>query len=175
LGLFALSTASFSLPTAAAAMSCRSLLTDGSLEDATQWQMRNSDGLSLLSKQVARTGAQGAYLGGRHNAADRLATTVQLPAGDTTVTLRFWWQLQSQETVAGDDQLSVLVANQQGSPLQSMLELNGRNVAHEWQSVTLDLSHYAGRTIQLQFLSYTDGEQITDFFIDDIELLSCGS
>ena len=174
--LLALFTVSFSQPIAATTEPCFPLLADGGLEDGREWQAKNSDGFPLLSRQLVHSGAQGAYLGGRNNVADRLSTTLHLPATGQTITLRFWWQLQSQESATtGGDQLSVLAANKQGLPLQSLVELRGRDVAHEWQSMSIDLTHFAGQNIQLQFLASTDAEQITDFFIDDVEIVACGT
>lgn len=173
IGLLALSTAGISRPIEATAAPCHSLLTNGSLEETTNWQVKNNDGLSLFSHQVVRTGNQGAYLGGRHNATDRLSTTLVLPTGDSTLTLRFWWQLQSQETTTGNDQLLVLVSNQQANTHAELFALHGRDMTDQWQSVSIDLSDFAGQTLDLQFLSLTDAAQITDFFIDDIDLLAC--
>ncbi|MEZ4673513.1 MAG: hypothetical protein R2932_04625 [Caldilineaceae bacterium] len=172
----ALFTVSFSQPIAATAEACVPLLADGSLEEGTAWKVKNSDGFPLLSQQLVRTGRQAAYLGGRYNVADRLATVLRLPATDQTITLRFWWQLQSQEQrVGGNDRLTVLVANKQSLPLQTLVELNGRNVVHDWQSMSIDLTHFAGQMIELQFLASTDAELNTDFFIDDIEVVACDS
>jgi hypothetical protein len=165
---------SFSQPIAATAEACVPLLVDGDLEDGTRWQSKNSDGFPLLSRQLVHSGAQGAYLGGRNNIVDRLSTMVALQPTDQTITLRFWWQLQSQERSSnGGDRLAVLVANKQGIPLQSLVELSERDVTNEWQSLSIDLTRFAGQQIQLQFLASTDSEQITDFFIDDIEIVAC--
>lgn len=172
--LLTLLTLGFSRPMEVLADPCVPLLDDGSLEDGTNWQSKNNDGFALISQQLARTGSYWAYLGGRNNIADRLATTVSLPDTDQAITLRFWWQLQSQESTGqGGDRLAVMIANANGIPVQSLAELSARDVTDNWRSRQLDLSHFANRTIQLQFLASTDHEHITDFFIDDIEILAC--
>lgn len=172
--LLTIFTLGFSRPMEVLADPCVPLLDDGSLEDGTNWQSKNNDGFALISQQLARTGNYGAYLGGRNNIADRLATTVFLPDTGQTITLRFWWQLQSQESTGlGNDRLAVMIANANGIPIQSLAELSGRDVTDNWRSRQLDLSHFANRTIQIQFLASTDHEHITDFFIDDIEILAC--
>jgi len=170
----ALFTLSLSQPMSVRADSCIPLLADGGLEDGTDWDAKNSDGFPLLSRQVVHSGAQAAYLGGRNNIVDRLSTSLSLPATAQTITLRFWWQLQSQERANnGNDHLAVVAANPQGFPLQTFVDLRGRDAVSEWQSISMDMTQFAGQTIQLQFLASTDTDQITDFFIDDIEIVAC--
>jgi hypothetical protein len=150
------------------------LLDDGGFEDGANWQIKNSDGLPLISRQLVHSGLQGAYLGGRNNSTDRLSIQVELPATEQTITLRFWWQLQSQESHAqGGDHLSVLITNARGYSLQTVKEFSGRHITYEWQSLSFDLTPLAGQTVQLQFLASTDEEKVTDFFIDDVEITAC--
>ena len=172
--IFALCILSFGQPMVATADSCVPLLIDGGLEDGSQWHAKNSDGFPLLSRQLVHGGEQGAYLGGRNNIVDRLSTTLYLPTTEQSITLHFWWQLQSQERSSnGGDRLSVIAANTQGMPLQSLAELRGSDAVNEWQSISIDITALAGQTIQLQLLASTDDDQITDFFIDDIEIIAC--
>ncbi len=175
LALLALSTASFRHPVAAATAPCHSLLPNGGFEKQAGWQVHNSDGLALMSTRAARTGQYGAYLAGRHSVVDRLATVIDLPVTGTTLTLSFWWQLQSQEDTTGYDRLTVRIADANGLPLQTLLTLRGRDATHEWQLHSNSLATWAGQTVQLQFLAYTDAQQMTDFLLDDVELLACGT
>ena len=161
-------------PTPVTADSCLSLLVDGGFEDGATWQIKNSDGVPLISQQLTHSGRRGAYLGGRNNSTDRLSTQLSLPATDQAITLRFWWQLQSQEShTRGADHLAVLVTDERGYSLQTLTELSGRDVTYEWQMRSFDLTPLAGQTVQLQFLASTDDTQITDFFIDDVEIIAC--
>ncbi len=164
-----------SVPQAAVAQSCAQLLADGSFEDGVEWQSKNNDGFPLLSSQLAHSGLRGAYLGGRNNITDRLSTQLSLPTDSQQITMNLWWQLQSQESATKrGDRLTVIIADTHGIPLQSLIELSGRNVTNDWRSLEFDLSRFAGQAIQLQFLASTDTEQITDFFLDDIEIIACG-
>lgn len=164
-----------SQPQVAVADSCASLLNDGGFEDGTEWQSKNNDGFPLLSSQLARSGLRGAYLGGRNNITDRLSIYITLPADTQQITMDLWWQLQSQESATKrGDRLSIIIADQQGIPLQSLEELSGRNVTHDWRMLEFDLTRFAGEAVQLQFLATTDAEQITDFFLDDVEIIACG-
>jgi len=165
---------SYGQPRVAIADTCVSTLTDGGFENGARWVSKNNDGFPLLSSQLARSGLRGAYLGGRNTITDRLSTQLSLPSDAQTITMNFWWQLQSQESATkGGDRITVLVATEEGIPLQTLLELSGRNVTHEWRTIELDLTRFAGQFVQLQFLASTDADQITDFFVDDIEIIAC--
>lgn len=152
--------------------SCVQLLTDHGLEDTTAWQTKSNDDFPLFSSLVTHTGENAAYLAGRNDAVDRLATLLELPAA-STITLRFWWQLQSEEEQHFTDKLAILAHADQARAPQQLRELSSRNQSNQWQEVQLDLSAWAGETLQLQFLAQTDAELVTDFFIDDVTVVAC--
>ncbi|MEZ4862331.1 MAG: choice-of-anchor J domain-containing protein [Caldilineaceae bacterium] len=164
---------SMSLPTEANAGACTELLTDGGLESGAGWVAKSNNNHALFSDSLARTGHQAAYLAGTNNSADKLATLLKVPQGPDSVTVSFWWQIQSQDVKAQGDALAVLVADGKGQIQQKLDELDNRDLADHWQQRTYDLSHFAGQSIQLQFLASTDADQATDFFIDDVEVLAC--
>ena len=162
----------FMQPVAAQSAACANLLTDNGLEDLTIWQARSNDDFPLFSSLLTHSGTQAAYLAGRNNAVDRLATSLKLPP-TSTITLTFWWQLQSEEELRFTDQLAVVAVNERGHQLQRLGEFNGRNHSNQWQLYTVDLSKLAGETIGLQFLAQTNDELVTDFFIDDVVVTAC--
>ena len=159
-------------PIVAQSAACANLLTDDGLEDLTIWQARSNDDFSLFTSLLTHSGTQAAYLAGRNNAVDRLATNLKLPP-TSTITLTFWWQLQSEEEQRFTDQLPVVAVDERGHQLQRLGEFNGRNHSNQWQQYTVDLSKLAGATIGLQFLAQTNDELVTDFFIDDVVVTAC--
>lgn len=170
--LLACFTLGFNQPIEANSNACLNLLTDNGLEDIAIWQAKSNDDFPLFSTLLTHSGTHAAYLAGRNNAVDRLATTFELPATNT-VTLSFWWQLQSQEEERFDDKLAILIVDGQGHLLQQVSELSGRDHSNQWQQRRLDLSKWAGQTIGLQLLAQTNGELVTDFFVDDIAVIAC--
>lgn len=152
--------------------SCLHLLTDPSLEDGTTWQTKSNDDFPLFSSLITHTGEHAAYLAGRNAAVDRLATRLDLPAA-STITLHFWWQLQSEEAQRFTDKLTILAHPDHARTPQQLYELSSRNQSNQWQEVQIDLSAWAGATLQLQFLAQTDAELVTDFFIDDVTVIAC--
>lgn len=155
------------------AATCANLIVDSSLEDGSTWITKSSGNYPVLSGRLTHSGKQAAYLAGADNAHDLLATVLKLPAGQTTLTLSFWWQIQSQEHSRFQDTLTVILADGQGKALQTLDSLSSRDMSNQWQQHTLTLNKFAGQTIQLQFLARTDGEAATDFFVDDIEMIAC--
>lgn len=162
----------FNQPLVAQSAACVNLLTDNGLEDLTNWQARSNDDFPLFSSLLTHSGTQAAYLAGRNNAVDRLATALELPPS-STITLTFWWQLQSEEEQRFTDQLAVAAVDERGHLLQRLGEFNGRNHSNQWQQYTVDLSKLAGATIALHFLALTNDELVTDFFIDDVVVTAC--
>jgi hypothetical protein len=60
-----------------------------------------------------------------------------------------------------------------GNTLRALLTLGSDSAANLWQQSALDLSGFAGQTIQLKFVAQTDETLVTDFFIDDVEVQAC--
>lgn len=159
--------------TPAKAATCTNVVVDSSLEEGSGWITKSSGNYPILSTRLAHSGKQSAYLAGANNAQDLLATQIKVAPSATTVTLTFWWQIQSQEHSRFQDTLTVVIADAQGKALQSIVTLSSREMSNQWQQRTLSLTPVAGQTVQLQFHARTDADAATDFFVDDIEVVVC--
>ncbi|MBX3013884.1 MAG: choice-of-anchor J domain-containing protein [Caldilineaceae bacterium] len=164
---------SVGLQAQAQAASCTNLVVDSGLETGAGWVTQSSSNYPLLSNRLTHTGKQAAYLAGTNQAQDLLATTITVPAKPTTLTLTFWWQIQSQESGRYQDSLAVMLSDAQGKTPQLLTTLSSREMSNQWQQRTITLVGVANQTVQLQFLAYTDAEAATDFFLDDIEVVAC--
>ena len=160
-------------PQALKAASCVNLVVDSGLESGSGWVTKSSGGYPVLSGRLTHLGKQAAYLAGANDAYDRLATSVKLPTNPQSITLTFWWQIQSQESGRYQDSLSIDLVDAQGKLLQNLDNLSSRNMSNQWQQRTLTISKAAGQTVQLQFVAHTDAEAATDFFVDDVEIVAC--
>ena len=154
------------------ATACQNLLVNGSMEEVGGWIPQTNSNYSLFSNYQAYTGKQSAYLAGVDNAQDQLWQTVTLPA-DQKLTLTFWWLINTGELSSGWDGMTVEVADANGVPLRTLFAVSDRSAGLVWQQATLDLSDFAGQTVQLQFNARTDGSLATDFFVDDVALMAC--
>ncbi len=158
----------------ARANECQNLVADSGFESGAGWTMESQGKYTLLSNYLVYSGAQAAYLAGTNNAQDRLSTTLSIPA-DATVTLRFRWQVQTEEDAGAYDGMSVLVADAQGTPQKVLYALSDANASSVWQTAELDLSEFAGQTIQLQLQAQTDANLPTGFFVDDLVVEACSA
>jgi hypothetical protein len=124
---------------------------------------------------------------------------VTIPATAATATLRAWWLPRSAEgalvaaqavtppptallqalvdgtlpqgLLAGDRQY-LLILDSKGTILATLLWT--RSDAQAWSPLTFDLTAYRGRTIQVRFGVYNDGNgQSTSLYLDDVSLDAC--
>ncbi len=153
---------------------CPNLVTDGSFESGRGWSIKSNGNYSVFSDVQAHTGGQSAYLAGMNNADDLLSTTVALPNDAASLTLNFWWKVNSEDLRDPSDELKVQVADSNGEALESVFTVGSNRASKRWRQSGVDLSQFAGKTIQLQFAAETDSANITDFFVDDVEVTTCG-
>jgi len=117
-----------------------------------------------------------AWLGGYSPGATVAASArqvVALPAGDGIVRLSLAWRVEAgaADQAAGGDTLSVELADQGGGLLHTLLTLTASSPAGLWQVAEFDLSAFAGQTVQVVFRA---ASAATAFFIDDVQLTTCG-
>ncbi len=165
----------FSGPVEAQSPACTNLVADSGLESGTGWAMKTNGRFAMLSTIQAHTGSKSAYLAGANQAADLLSTKLVVPSGGQSVALDFWWKVNSENNNDTNDQLTVQVANHSGKTQTVLLVLGSASASNQWQQSRLDISDFAGQSIQLQFVATTDEALVTDFFIDDVALLACSA
>lgn len=159
-------------PVMAAVGSCQELLVNGDMEGAAGWNVQTNGNYELFSNYQARSGTRAAYLAGVNSAEDALVQTLSLPANHQ-VTLRFWWLINTEESSNGWDGLSVQLADANGAPQRMLFAASDRSAGSSWQQTTIDLSEFAGQTVQLRIEARTDATLSTDFFVDDVTLTAC--
>ena len=165
--------------TAMAVRGCTDVLVNGDFEGTGGWIEYSRSGASLISNFPPPSGAyhsgeRGAYLGDDNNAHDYIAQTVEIPGNAISVTLSYWWQVESDEDPAvPGDFLTVTVDSPLGTVLAAVDTLSSANAGTTWQEHRIDLSAYRGRRITLRFDVRTDASLPTAFFLDDIALDVC--
>lgn len=156
------------------AATCQDVAVNGSFESSEGWQTSSNGAYGLFSNYLARSGEQAAHLAGVNDAVDSAVATLALPANQT-ITLSFWWQVRSQESGSGYDALSIVLTDSQGNPLYVVAGLSDLNAADIWQQQSVDLSPFAGQSVQLRMEARTDGSLVTDFFVDDLTVTACAA
>jgi cardiolipin synthase len=165
------------------------LITDGGFLSATKsgltapgWTgVTNSSGhnLIIVNGSYGYNGDNNyGLVGGVDNTNDTLTQTISIPAGSTSTPLTFWLSIYTTETNSNGeayDYFYVEIHNTSGTLLATPLTLSNLNGTHDkhiayFQPQTIDLSAYAGQTIELVFHGTNDHEDATTFYIDDISV-----
>jgi len=164
------------------------LITDGGFESATKsgltapgWTATtNISGRNVIVVKgpYPHSGQNYASLGGSNNENDTLTQTITVPAGTASAPLTFWVNITTQETNGKSyDYLYVEIHNTSGTLLATPLTLSNLNSSSDnntlgvyFQPASVDLSSYAGKTIEVVFHATTDYEKTTTFLIDDVSV-----
>ncbi len=126
----------------------------------------------------AHSGSNYAVLGGTPNADQTLRQTVTIPGSASAASLSFYVCVVTQELLAQDlDQLHLEIWNAGGTVLATPVTFDNRDSIHSnntpgvyFHVPAVDLSPYAGQTIQIAFHGQNNGSNPTAFFVDDVSL-----
>ena len=133
--------------------------------------MWNAPCYTFGAAECAHGGEWVSWFGGYNNACDSLSQTVSIPTSAESATLRFWYAIDTWDYLdLPYDTLTVWVYNGQW---HSIFQLSNMDWSSDWvQSQKIDISSFIGQTITVHFEALTDETQWTNFYIDDVELLS---
>ncbi|MCA9981779.1 MAG: serine protease, partial [Anaerolineales bacterium] len=150
-------------------------LTNGNFEQGPAgWtQLSSNDYALILTSQdllvTPRSGTWAAWLGGVLNETSILRQKITLSTNDPFLT--FWYRIGSQETTCSNDRdRFTLVINQNNGLVADSFQLCTSNNKSSWTLRTVNLSAYAGQTIDIDWRVVTDGANNSNLFIDDIAL-----
>jgi cardiolipin synthase A/B len=165
------------------------LIVDGGFESATKsgnsapgWtSVTNTSGQDVIVYEgpYPYAGTNYASEGGYDNVNDTLTQTVTIPSSISSATLTFWVNVVTQETTTTTkyDYLYVEVHNTAGTKLATPLTLSNLDNKSSsntngvyFQPAAVNLTAYAGETIELVFHATNDYEKTTTFRIDDVSL-----
>jgi len=97
---------------------------------------------------------------------------VTIPAGATSITLSFYYVIQTQEMSPGVyDTMDVYTYDPALAKYTALAAFNDNMATPSWTrfSINLPLS-MAGRTVEIGFQSSTDASKNTNFFVDSVSL-----
>ncbi|MGA7731932.1 MAG: hypothetical protein WCD37_11765, partial [Chloroflexia bacterium] len=152
---------------------CTELILNGDFEAfELHWQLI---GQELVSNQRPHAGTYGAYLGDLNDVDDNMWQVVSIPGSASRVDFSYWRRMETEDTgSAVHDSMFTQVRSQDGATVRSTLEtITNRSTANTWERGTFSLTSYRGETVRIQFNARTDVSLSTDFFFDDVSLLSC--
>ncbi|NED75680.1 M1 family peptidase [Streptomyces sp. SID9944] len=145
---------------------------NGGFESGTSpWTQSASSVITSRSGQSAHGGSAYAWLAGTGGTrTDTLTQSVTIPSGCSTATLSYWLHIDTAETTTSTayDKLTVKLG---GSTLATYSNLN-KNTGYVQK--TVDVSSFAGQTVNLSFTGAEDSSLQTSFVLDDIALDTSG-
>ncbi|MBN1872995.1 MAG: S8 family serine peptidase [Anaerolineae bacterium] len=132
------------------------------------WAEESSTGYDLIVNYypeglLPHSGQWLAWLGGNFNEVSTIGQQVTIP--ETRKTLSFWY-VSGTRDACGKDFAYVIV----GDTVLHTFNLCFSESTKTWQSFSVDVSAYAGQTVDIQFHVETDDTENSNFFIDDVTL-----
>lgn len=162
-----------STPTSTPTPTSTNLIANGGFEQGSSpWIESSSGGYELIDTSNPHTGSYGAYLCGYNNCQDSLYQTVTIPSTSTSATLSYYWYVTTTETSHSYDFLYIEVRNSSGTVLTTLQTISDGSTTGSWQHASYSVSAYAGQTIQVAFVATNGSKNPTDFYVDDVSLLS---
>jgi hypothetical protein len=138
---------------------------NGSMERDGVWEQKTArEGNDLIDEGVAR-------LGGYDGAKDELLQSIRIKRGQRLV---YRVRVETEETDHPADGLVVHLTDGNGRhlvTLESHTDADAQGPGDDgWVQESVDLSRFAGRTVNLAFLAKTDEARPTTFYVDDVAL-----
>ncbi len=158
---------------------CTDIIRDGGFETDGVWTEVVRGDTTLIDTQLPRSGARSAWLGGTdQEPIQYLYQDVRVPANATSVELRYARLIHFEVSgllglLAAEATFSALVADTQGNITATIEELPSSEGDDTWRDVRFDVTQLAGKTVRLVFGSENPRGNVSSFFVDDVELISC--
>jgi hypothetical protein len=133
------------------------------------WIEQSSNDFSLILDDFLPTtitphaGQWAVWLGGWEDEKSSISQQIYIPSGKK---LSFWYWSASEETSCGLDNAYVMA----GQTAIGEINLCASQDSDRWIKRTLDLSAFAGRTINLMFSVQTNDSLNSNLFLDDVSL-----
>jgi hypothetical protein len=131
------------------------------------WQEQSSNGYYLIENSAPINTLSGTYLGwlaGANNETSRLIQRVSLPSGP--LYLNFAYAIGSQETTCTADLGRIFL----GTTRIREYQLCTSKVTNGWVQTSINISSYAGRTLNLQFFAKTNNSRVSNFYIENVSI-----
>ncbi|MGW2424045.1 M1 family aminopeptidase [Streptomyces sp. NPDC001709] len=156
----------------AAACTPTQVVANGGFESGTSsWATSAATVITSRSGETAHGGSSYAWLDGVGSThTDTLSQSVTIPAGCDAATLTFWLHIDTDETTSSVayDKLTAKI----GSTTLATYSNLDDNTGYVQKSI--DVSAYAGQTVNLSFTGTEDSSLQTSFVLDDIALDTSG-
>lgn len=165
------------IPAARAQGVCVQLIQNGGFESDGAWLLGTAPQIPEYVTYAKHGGnrslAMGIFRGLSQLSYSSARQTVTIPATANTVTLSFWFNAWMTDPVRNQHVELVLLA-----PDNATLDIPWRSQTDTrvWNYLSFDVSRWRGRTLQVYFNVYNDGQGGTaGMFLDDVSLIACST
>ena len=159
-------------PTATPTPTCENTLPHGDFEAGIlpPW---GSVGETQVTTARAHGGIRSVRLGGANHAGAEVFAGVELPPAATSMTLSYWWYVESSDPDLDAD-IMVVVVGDEGDEMAIEFLTNG-SPRNAWHQSIFDMGSYAGRFAGVTFHVETNEASPTSFYVDDVQVQVCGA
>jgi hypothetical protein len=164
-------------PAAQAQGTCVELVQNGGFENTDTWFLGTAPQMPEYVTYTKHSGSRSLAMGITKGASQKSYSSARqvmtIPSTANTITLSFWFNAMMGDPIRGQNMELVLMA-----PNGAVLEKPWRsqNDSRTWNQMSFDLSRWRGRTLQVYFNVYNDGQGGTaGMFLDDVSLVACSS
>jgi subtilase family serine protease len=152
------------------------LINNGGFESGnTGWTESSSGGYEIVDSSTSSLhhgGSASAWIDGYNSATDSIYQTISIPSTATSVQLSFYVYVSTQESGStAYDKFTAAIRNTSGTTLATVKSLSNAT-ASGWVQYTYDLTSYKGQSVQVYFKGTTDSSLPTNFFLDDVSVIS---
>ncbi|WP_119067690.1 CAP domain-containing protein [Rubrobacter indicoceani] len=133
---------------------------NGSFVGAEFWEQSAKDEAKLILR------GQFVRMGGYDNGSDEVRQGIKVRPD---AVLRYDFKVSSVGDGDPEDSLTVRLTDNRGRPVAALKRYNGGQET-DWKRQRVDLSDYAGQDLYLSFVSRTDAERDSYFYLDDVSI-----
>jgi len=159
---------------------CTNLVVNGTFENVEAgWTEVTTAHSSVIDTELPHTGARSAWLGGTdEEPVQYIYQEVRLPANATSANLAYW-RLMHYETkgllglFASEAKFATNLTSSSGDVIKTLEKFASSQGDDQWRQAMFDLSQFAGKTIRLVFMSENPKNNVSSYFVDDVELVVC--
>jgi hypothetical protein len=152
------------------------LIANGGFEtgDGTGWVLNGTE----VANNYPHTGVYTLWFGGITDWTDDSYQTVTIPAGVSTATLSFYYNIVSPDSGStANDTFTATIQDGSGNVLATVgnwsnLDRDQGTGGTFYHKKTFDLFPYRGQTVRIAFNSSNDSTLISSFFLDDVSVVT---
>jgi len=150
---------------------CENILPNGGFESgilAPWW----TTGAARVNSQYKHDGTKSVLLVEANDQDGELIASLRLPENVDSITLRYWWRVQTQDPEPHTDSLNVLV--EPGTASHQVAYHAADDSPGRWNLGEIDLTAYAGEETIILFQGHNGPTYPSKWYVDQVEVEVCG-